>query len=718
MVSQMTLEEMNELTYGYPDSTGCVGRSGGVTRLGFPGFCLQDAGNGVRSADGVSSWASGIHIGASWNPSVAYDRGLYMGAEFKKKGVNVALGPVVGPIGRIAEGGRNWEGIAADPYLTGILGAQTVKGMQQSVITSVKHYIGNEQETNRNKDTTTNTESVSSNIDDQTMHEVYLWPFQDAVQAGAGCIMCSYNRINNTYACSNSKTINDLLKTELNFQGFTVSDWGAQQDQLPSVEAGLDMAMPNSQYWDNGALANAVANGTLDKGRLVDMATRIVATWYQFGQDSPSFPKAGVGMAPNLNSPHDYIDAKDPAAKQSMLQQAIEGHVLVKNINGALPLQKPQVVSLFGYGATVQPIYNDNSFEFSFNWEIANNLTSNDITIEGQNGIVQNPPATANGVLIVGGGSGSNTPSYISAPYDALQARAYDDNFQLFYDFTSNNPVVEAASDACVVVINAYSSEGWDRTTGLLDEASDELITNVASQCSNTIVIIHNAGPRIVDAWIDNPNITAVIFAHLPGQDAGRALASILFGDVSPSGRLPYTLGHAETDYGDLLGPCLDQTLDPQCNFTEGVEIDYRGFLARDVTPRYEFGYGLTYSNFTYSSLNVDVRAPPSKAVGGQSLFQSAGTITATIHNSGSVEAAEVAQLYLQLPGASTRALRGFEKVNLGPGRSATVQFNLRWKDISSWNTLSQAWEVSGGEYLIFISKSVLDTQLQGHLTI
>jgi beta-glucosidase len=706
MVSQMTLEEMNGLTYGIGSSTGCVGTSGGVARLGFPGLCFQDAGNGVRSVDGASSFASGIHVGASWNPSVAYERGHYMGAEFKTKGVNVALGPVVGPIGRIAQGGRNWEGVAADPYLAGILGAETVQGMQKSVITSVKHYIGNEQETNRNLDTTTNTDAVSSNIDDQTMHELYLWPFHDAVEAGAGCIMCSYNRINSTYSCSNNKTINGLLKTELDFKGFTVSDWGAQQDKLPSAQAGLDVAMPNSQYWQDGALADAVGNGALSKDRLVDMATRIVAAWYQFGQDSPTYPLGGVGIPSNLNGPHNYVNAKDPAGKPALLQQAIEGHVLVKN-NGALPLKKPQVLSLFGYGATVQEVYDDNSFEFSFNWEIANNLNQDQINIEGQNGIVPNPPTTANGVLIVGGGSGSNTPSYISSPYNALQARAYEDDFQLFHDFTSNNPTVETASDACIVVINAYSSEGWDRTTGLTDAASDQLVTNVASQCTNTIV----------DAWIDNPSVTAVIFAHLPGQDAGHALGNILFGDVSPSGRLPYTLARDPTDYGNLLAPCADGTQDPQCDFTEGVEIDYRGFLARNVTPRFEFGDGLTYTNFTYSNLNVAVRA--SLGVGTpQSLFQTVGSIKETIDNTGVVEAAEVAQLYLQLPGANTRALRGFQKISIAPGKSTTAQFNLRRKDISSWNAVAQAWEVPQGKILVYVGKSVLDNQLQGDITI
>lgn len=230
MVANMTLEEMNNVTVGLPDATtGCVGVSGSALRLGFPGFCLHDAGNGVRDTDGVNGYASGLHIGASWNVSLAYQRAQFMGAEFKRKGVNVALGPVVGPIGRIAEGGRNWEAFAADPYLDGMLGAESVRGLQENVIASVKHYVAYEQETNRNPIAGTNggatTLSTSANLDDQTMHEMYLWPFQDLVYAGAGCVMCSYNRINNTYACENSKAMNGLLKGELNFQGFVVSDW-------------------------------------------------------------------------------------------------------------------------------------------------------------------------------------------------------------------------------------------------------------------------------------------------------------------------------------------------------------------------------------------------------------------------------------------------------------------------------------------------------------
>jgi beta-glucosidase len=750
MVGQMTLEEMNNVTYGITDhGTGCVGVSGGVPRLGFPGLCLQDAGNGVRNTDGVNAYASGLSVGASWNATLAYERAQFMGVEFKKKGVNIALGPVVGPIGRIAEGGRNWEGFGSDPYLNGILGAQSVIGLQESVIACIKHFIGNEQETNRNpisKDVQI-IASTSANIDDTTMHELYLWPFQDLVYAGAGSVMCSYNRINNTYGCENSKITNGFLKGELDFQGFLVSDWNAQHSSEASANAGLDMAMPISTYWDNNQLVDHVNSGAVNKTRLIDMATRIVATWYQFGQDGSDYPQLGVGLAPDLQRPHHYVNVKDPAAKPSLLQQAIEGHVLVKNANNALPLSKPSVMSIFGYDAVAEERFTPGAMDigagisqdlFATNWQSIN-LQVGQLAEIGGNIAVTDPPRIAKGMLFTGGGSGSNTPAYMISPFDALQVRASEDGTAVFYDIVSADPNVAASSDVCLVFINAYASEGWDRG-GLTDEDSDELVKNVASKCSNTIVVVHNAGIYVVDAWIEHPNVTAVIFAHLPGQDAGIALVELLYGEVSPSGRLPYTVAKSEEDYGDLLGPCIDKSLDPQCDFTEGVNIDYRSFLVRDITPRYEFGYGLTYSSFSYSDLVIDVNATATNnnsiiapvytngttdnsnqsevGVGGlTSLFESVGTIQATITNTGGVAAAEVAQLYIQTPSMPTRILSGFEKVFIEPSASAQVTFNLRWKDAASWDTVQQAWIIPEGNCKVFVGKSVLDTQLTGSFT-
>ena len=424
LVSNMTLLEMNNVTLGFsvnassmPGST-CSGVSGSVQRLGYPGMCFQDAGNGVRAQDGVSSFASGISVGASWNADLAYERGLYMGAEFQRKGVNVALGPVVGPIGRIALGGRNWEGFGADPYLDGQLVVPTIKGMQESVIACTKHFLAYEQETNRTTSTLNPLGlATSANVDDKTMHELYLWPFQEAVNAGTGSIMCSYNRINNTYACANDKTLNGLLKGELGFRGFVVSDWDAQHSGLSSATGGLDVVMPDSTFWDDGQLAAAVRNGSLSRARLEDMAQRTLATWFKLEQNSPSLPVIGSGVSVNVSTPHTFVNARDPASAPSIMQQAQEGHVLVKNVNNALPLQKPQILSLFGYDATALAIESPDSVPFAgtvfdlfnFNWAA---VGGPGITAAYLNQTYS--PNYVNGTLITGGGSGANTAPYIS----------------------------------------------------------------------------------------------------------------------------------------------------------------------------------------------------------------------------------------------------------------------------------------------------------------
>ncbi|KAL2811591.1 glycosyl hydrolase family 3 N terminal domain-containing protein [Aspergillus granulosus] len=736
LVQHMTNEEKNNLTYGYKsNATGCSGLSGSAPRVGFAGICLQDAGNGVRGTDMVNAYPSGIHAGASWNRDLAYARAYYMGAEFRRKGVNVALGPVAGPLGRIARGGRNWEGFSNDPYLAGALTGVSVRGLQRSVIACVKHLIGNEQETNRMPpmlfpDSPNN--SVSSNIDDKTMHELYLWPFQDAVRAGAGSAMCSYQRINNSYGCQNSKAMNGLLKGELGFQGFVVSDWEGQHTGVASAAAGLDLAMPDSPYWANGTLSLSVTNGSFTQGRLDDMATRIVAAWYKYAPlDNP-----GHGIPVSLLLPHDLTDARDPESKEARLQGAVEGHVLVKNLNDSLPLRKPKFLSLFGYDAVATTRFTgrwmglDNTLTYP-DGTAADYLTLAHIITSSADPNSHGPGVALNGTLISGGGSGSNTPSYIDAPFYAIQRQAYEDGTFLAWDFASQQPLVNPASDSCLVFINEQSSEGWDRPY-LADPYSDELVENVASQCRNTIVVIHNAGVHLVDRWIENTNITAVLYAHLPGQDTGRALVELLYGKQSPSGRLPYTVARKASDYGHLLGPEVpagDLNLYyPQSNFTEGVYIDYKAFEAKGITPRYEFGYGLTYTSFAYSQLSVKRKRganleelPPGTVVkegGLPSLWDIVVQVSCTVANVGKVEAAEVAQLYLGLPGGPKKVLRGFEKQNLRPGQQKTFNFELTRRDLSTWDVVRQNWVLQRGEYSIYVGKSVLDIQLADTLQI
>lgn len=300
---------------------------------------------------------------------------------------------------------------------------------------------------------------------------------------------------------------------------------------------------------------------------------------------------------------------------------------------------------------------------------------------------------------------------------------------------TNSTSSVAGAADACLVFINAEASEGVDRTN-LHDDFSDALVTNIANQCSNTIVTIHNAGIRLVDAWIDHPNVTAVIFAHLPGQDSGEALVNILYGDVSPSGKLPYTVARNESDYNPYAPVPVGANgsftqLFPQDNFTESVYIDYRAFDAYNITPRYEFGYGLTYTNFSYSNIAISKTSPygnlsayPTGSIipgGPADLFDTVVSVTATITNTGSVAAAEIAQLYLGIPasGQPVRQLRGFDKVYLAPGASASVQFDLQRRDVSVWSALSQQWQlINGSPYTVSVGASSRNLPLTGQFTL
>ncbi|OIW32664.1 glycoside hydrolase family 3 protein [Coniochaeta ligniaria NRRL 30616] len=724
-VSQLSLEEKVNLTAGGPETNGCSGSIPAIPRLNFPGMCLSDAGNGLRSTDFVSSWPSGMSVGASWNIDLAKSRAVGMASEFRVKGVNVALGPVVGPLGRIAVGGRNWEGFSNDPYLCGSLAAETVTGIQSTgVITSTKHFIANEQETNRNP--SGNVSAVSSNIDDKTMHELCLWPFQDAVHAGSGNIMCSYNRINNSYGCDNSKTLNGLLKTELGFQGFVVSDWGAQHAGVASAQAGLDMAMPGpGSFWGSN-LTMAVNNGSVPESRIDDMATRIIATWYQFGQDK-TFTSPGIGVPKNLAQPHDTVVGTNSSYKKTLFDGAVEGHVLVKNQNGALPLKSPKLISLFGYSAKAPDNFDVNNGGWNNGGSSLgpqDTVTANRTTTHSQ--------IASNGTLISGGGSGANQPAYISSPFEALSQRAYDDGSALLWDFHSSAPNVDPTSDACVVVGNAWATEGADRP-GLRDDFTDGLVLGVAARCAKTVVVLHNAGVRLVDRFVDHPNVSALIFAHTPGQDAGRALVALLYGDANPSGKMPYSVPRNETDYGGLQNATLPEGVYeyyPQSEFGEGVYIDYRGFDKRNVTPRYEFGFGLSYTTFTFGNVAAVLagggcgKAPymyPTEEVvpGGRAdLWNVVATVTAEVTNAGDVAGAEVAQLYVGVPGGPVRQLRGFEKVFLQPGEKREVSFGLTRRDLSTWDVVAQEWLLQRGTYRVYVGASSRDLPLTTSLKI
>lgn len=644
MVSKMSLIEKVNITTGTGWSQDlCVGNTAPASSVGFPPLCLQDGPLGIRFGDHATAWPAGITVGATWNKDLMYKRGKALGLEHRLKGVNVLLGPSMGPLGRMPAGGRNWEGFGPDPVLQGVAAAQTIKGIQdEGVIATAKHYVANEQEHFRQANEWLTPHAISSNIDDRALHEVYLWPFADSIRVGVASVMCSYNMVNNSYACGNSKLLNGILKNELGFQGFVQSDWLAQRSGVASALAGLDMTMPgDGLYWLDGDslfgphLTRSVLNGSLPVERLDDMATRIVAAWYQLGQDDkgrwPNLPPEGDGR-PNFSSwtndkvgkihegsddpttavVNQFIDVQGNGSNfHGRLAQEIaaEGTVLVKNEGNILPLNPK------GWTEQYQPHGTGKYKVGVFGEDAANNPDGpNACTDRGCNV----------GTLASGWGSGAVDFPHLVPPIEALESTFDLDSVDITATLKNDPPKNWHASlgsqDLCIVFINSDAGEGYISWNGITDrkdlypqKGGDELVKKVAKDCPQTVVVVHAVGPVVLERWIDLPNVKAVILANLPGEESGNAIADVLFGRVDASGRLPYTVAKSLSDYGPggqiMYKP---NGLAPQQNFKEGLLIDYRHFDNQSITPRYEFGFGLSYTTFAFSNLVLKTLKPKS----------------------------------------------------------------------------------------------------------
>ncbi|TFY61579.1 hypothetical protein EVJ58_g4431 [Rhodofomes roseus] len=716
LVSQMTLEEKVTLITGQPGR--CVGMTGAVPRLGIPALCLEDGPAGVRPVQGVSQFPAGQAAAATWDRELIYKRGYAMGKEFYDQGVNVALGPVTGgPLGRSPRGGRNFEGFFDDAYATGEAAYMTVRGMQDSgVLATAKHYIGYEQETYR--DPFNQSESydvfpvnaqtpISSNIDNKALHELYMWGFAEAVRAGVGYVMCSYNEVNQTHSCANAYTLNNLLKGELNFQGGVMSDWGGDWGDAEFINGGLDMSMPGvgfggifGPFWGQNLLPY-IANGTVTEGRVDDAAIRTLTPWIFSNQ--PAYPPPAV----TWNADPQYYETEDAywrdvrqVETMTLIRQIGEDSAtLLKNTNNALPLGAPKVIAIVGSDAGPNEL--------------------GELDGGGSNAY---PGWNLNGTLTLGGGSGWAIPPYVVTPYEAINYRGRALNSQVYAIFNDTaydavNVTVPSANVA-IVFVSAFTREGEDRATLYLDNDADTLINIVAANNNNTIVVMNAGGPILVEAWIDNPNVTAVIAAHFPGQEAGAAITNVLFGDVSPSGKLPYTIGYSLDDYApDTI--VATPVLQPQAYFNESTLVDYRWFSANNITPRFEFGYGLSYSTFAYSNISVEsVFWPDTTSVqqthepfeawdGTNSIYDIVAQVTAQVQNTGDVRASETAQLYATFPGSPGIWLRGFDKLKgMAPGETRAASFPLRRKDLSLWSTERQLWYVPEGEIQLQVGAS------------
>ncbi|KAL2785213.1 glycoside hydrolase superfamily [Aspergillus keveii] len=609
IVSNMTLAEKVNLTTGTGIYMGpCAGQTGSVPRFGIPNICLHDSPLGVRNTDHNTAFPAGITVGATFDKELMYERGIGLGEEARGKGVNVLLGPSVGPMGRKPRGGRNWEGFGFDPVLQGIGAAQTIKGMQSTgAIASLKHLVGNEQEMHRMSSVVT--QGYSSNIDDRTLHEFYLWPFAEGVRAEVGSIMIAYNDVNRSACSQNSKLINGILKDELGFQGFVLTDWLAHLGGVSSALAGLDMSMPGDgaiplfggSYWGN-ELSRSVLNGTVPVDRLNDMVTRILAVWFKMGQDQdyplPNFSsntedEKGLLYPGALFSPIGVVNqfvnvqADHHVTARAVSRDAI---TLLKNEGSLLPLRRNDSLKIFGTDAGPDP--------------------------QGLNSCADK--GCNRGVLTMGWGSGTAKLPYVITPQDAIANISSTAEFYLTDSFPSS---VEANSnDIAIVFINSDSGENFitvegnpgDRTSSGLHawHNGDDLVKAAAKRFSKVVVVIHTVGPIILEEWIDLDPVKAVLIAHLPGQEAGNSLTDVLYGDYSPSGHLPYTIPYHESNYPSSVGLLQQPFGQIQDDFTEGLFIDYRHFLREQITPRYPFGHGLSYTTFKFSEPSISVVTP------------------------------------------------------------------------------------------------------------
>ncbi|KAI0945924.1 hypothetical protein AcV7_010038 [Taiwanofungus camphoratus] len=644
-------------------------------------------------------------------------RGLYMGREHRGKGVNVALGPMMN-MGRVAQAGRNWEGFGTDAFLSGEAAYETVLGVQQAGVQAcAKHYIDYEQEYKRLQE--------SSNVDDRTNHEIYLKPFLRSVMAGVASVMCSYNMINYTFACENDRTLNQLLKSELGFRGYVMSDWFAQRSPL-SAAAGLDMTMPGPLIpglgWGWGAnLTALVLDGILPESRVDDMATRVLAGYYFLGQEN-NYPNVSFDANDPTSPANLDVDVEDDHYRL-VREIGAQGAVLLKNTDGALPLNAPRSLVLVGSDAGDAAM--------------------------GPNGYVDR--GGDDGVLGMGWGSGTANYPYLVSPLDAIQERAAQDGSAVSWwlqDFDTEGAMGAVVGfDVAIVFVNADSGEGYitvdgnegDRNNLTLWHNADNLIQAVAAMNNNTIVVAHSVGPSIIEPWVENPNVTALIWAGVPGQEAGNSITDVLYGAYNPSGRLPYTIAKTLEDYGTVL--TLSAGLIISVPYTEGIFYDYRRFDEYDITPRYEFGFGLSYTTFAYYDLTTTVlpQYDPSYVsyeaswAAGLPTPQGEGSSTAIwlhrpfvqvqfeVQNTGAVAGTEIPQLYVHFPtgsGEPPSLLKGFDSVYLEPGETQTVILTVPRYELSIWDVISQSWIKPSGLFTLSVGASSRDFRLNGTIPI
>ncbi|WP_249012443.1 beta-glucosidase [Conexibacter sp. DBS9H8] len=653
---------------------GAAGYLAGIPSLCLPDLVFNDAGAGVGDGQiNTTAFPDPIVQASTWDPQLDYAFGQALGAEAHAKGIDVQLAPGI-ETDRIPENGRNWEYMSEDPYLSGQIGAAEVRGIQsQHVIVTLKHFIANSQETDRGA---SGPPVDSADLSLRTLEELYAPQYDVAIhQGGAMGVMCAYNRINSIYACQNPETLKGVLLHQFGFPGFVVSDWGATHSTVPSALNGLDIEMnvsPGTYF--GAALQRAVQSGAVPMRVLDSMVLRILRAEFAVGvvNDPPAAQPAAY--AADVSTPDHIALAR---------QISEEGSVLFKNADGILPLTAAdRRIALIGTDAGpagADLVYNAEGSgrvpEFGTNPAVVSPLTA----------LTRRAAASGDTVLYADGSS-------------LLDAET----------------VARTASVAIVVVGNS-ESEGVDEpnlsfngdTCTLIGVcvpptvAPDALVSAVEAANPNTIVVL-DTGEPVLMPWLAGAK--ALLEAFYPGQQDGVALASLLYGDVDPSGHLTETWPASQAAQPIQTAaqwPGVDRPgdpLGPHSAYSEGIFVGYRWYQAHHVRPQFPFGYGLSYTTFGLSHLVVRTRRR-----------SDAATVSLAVTNTGTRPGAEVVQLYVHDPantGEPPEQLKGFRRVFLDPGQSQTVTLRLTPVSFAHWSDRRRTWIVTPGRYGIAVGDS------------
>jgi beta-glucosidase len=646
IVAKMTLDEKISELHGVHDATR-YRMVPGVPRLGIPDLWMTNGPAGVGPGGAspqppATAMPAPIALAATWDPELARTYGKLEAEETRSLGSLLFESPDIN-IARVPQGGRVFESFGEDPFLTGRITVATIEGIQStSIMANVKHYLANNQETNRH--------TVNEEIGERALREIYMPAFEAAIkEAHSASLMCAYPKVNGAFNCENAPLLNEVLKKEWGFDGFVLSDWGATQSTVPSALNGLDLEMPTGIYFDK-ALRKAVDAGQVPVSLLDEKLVPRFAKMIEFGDFGPQ-PKP----APIPVLAHGAVSR----------QIAAQGMVLLKNEGGLLPIDPTAL----------------------------------------RNVLVVGPYAVRPNTG--GGGSSHVIPLYTITPYDGLSAELQARTTVM--DGSDINAAADAAKKAqmVIVMVGDQDTEGRDQSLEL-PAAQNELIKAVAKANPKTVVVV-KSGSAVLMPWIDS--VPAVLEAWYAGEEDGHAVADVLTGKVNPSGKLPLSFPRSVED---TLASNPEQYpgVNGVAHYSEGLEVGYRAYTAHKITPLFPFGFGLSYTEFSFDGLKVS-RQPGSANA----------TVSFKVTNTGKRAGAEVAEVYLGFPTIAEGnepplQLKGFRKVMLNPGESKTVELKLDARAFSYWSEKTHAWTVATGEFQVMVGDSSANTPLRANLTV